>query len=367
MRAAVYHGRRDVRIEEVPTPDPGPGELLVRVTAVGICGTDAQEYDSGPHMFPIDRPHPVTGHVGPMVLGHEFTGRVESLAEGVSGFRVGSLVVSGAGVSCGQCSWCGRGRTNLCERYSTIGLQRHGALAEYVAVPAATCVDVSGSGLSPGVLALAQPMSIAVHSMRRGRLEPGDVAVVIGAGGIGAFLTHAAATLGATVVVSDIDARRVRAARRLGAAHAVEAGDASSIAAALERAGLVPTVVYEVTGTAGGLGSALGVLARGTRLVQVGHQAAPREIDLPVLTLDELEVIGSNAHVLVDDLPEALRLLASRAGGWSDVAPTVFPLDGLVDQLELLARGESDRIKTLIDPWGSEVRSTGGPASGNRR
>lgn len=357
MRAAVYHGRGDVRIEDVPTPAPAPGELLLRIAAAGICGTDANEFATGPHMFPIERADPRSGHEGPMIPGHEFVGRIEGAGDGVGDFADGMLVVSGAGVSCGRCDWCRRGRTNLCERYWTVGLQGNGALAEYAAVPASSCVDASDLGLSADALALAQPMSIAVHAMRRGRLEPGDVAVVIGAGGIGAFLSYVTAALGATVVAVDLDPKRLDMAARLGATHVVDAAD-GPLSERLARDGLVPIVAYEVTGTAAGLDSALGLLSWGTRLVLIGHQAAGRELDLPALTLGEHEVIGTNAHVLRADLPEALRLLAARPEGWSDVAPTVVPLDGLVGELRALADGSSGRIKTLIDPWATGARAT---------
>lgn len=108
--------------------------------------------------------HPHFGHRGPIIPGHEFTGIVRQVGAGVDGFNEGDLVASGAGISCGECVRCRRMRTNLCERYSTVGLSRDGALAEYVTVPAATCLQVAPYGLTPDAAALAQPMSIAVHA-----------------------------------------------------------------------------------------------------------------------------------------------------------------------------------------------------------
>ena len=130
MKAARYHGRLDIRIEDVPAPVPADDELLLEVAAVGICGTDAAEFAHGPTMFPIDHAHAVTGHRGPMIPGHEFAGTVVAAGRDVSGFAEGDLVTSGAGVSCGVCGNCRAGRTNLCDRYFTIGLNRDGALAE---------------------------------------------------------------------------------------------------------------------------------------------------------------------------------------------------------------------------------------------
>ncbi len=106
MRAAVYHGPGDVRIEERPVPVPAAGEVLLRVLRSGICGTDLAEFEHGPRLFPLRTPHPVTGHVGPMTMGHEFTGQVVGVHDqNPASFAFGARVASGAGVSCGQCPW----------------------------------------------------------------------------------------------------------------------------------------------------------------------------------------------------------------------------------------------------------------------
>ena len=358
MRAAVFHGQGDVRVETVADPSCGPGELLLEVTAVGICGTDAHEFRSGPHMFPIDSPHPVSGHVGPMIPGHEFAGVVRDVGAGVSGFAPGDLVASGAGISCGRCVQCRRGRTNLCQSYSTVGLQRDGGLAELVSVPAAICVNVAGTGLTPDAAALAQPMAIAVHAMRRGRLTEQDQAVILGAGGIGAFLTFAASQTAATVAVFDLDPDRLRIAGDLGATHAGRIGSVDP-AAAVQQWGIEPTVIYEVSGTVAGLRSALAMRTKGARVVLVGLQGSEYALEARRFSLEEQELIGTNAHVCGADLPEAVRLLALREQSWSDVAPRALSLDDLVGEgLRLLAEGRSPRIKTLIDPRAEHSRPT---------
>ena len=359
MRAAVYHGRHDVRIEDVAVPAPGPGELLLRVGSVGICGTDAHEYSAGPSLFPIQRQHPVSGHEGPMIPGHELSGTVVGVGEGTDAFATGTLVVSGAGVSCGDCHWCRRGSTNLCATYSTVGLQRNGALAEFVTVPASTCIDVAPYGLGPDTAALAQPMAIAVHAMRRGRLGAGDVAVIIGVGGIGAFLTYACAELGATVVVTDLDAGRLAIAKALGAHHALRIGVDESPLQVLQANDLVPSVIYEVSGSGPGIAEAVSIAPRGCRIVVIGHQHSPTEVDLKDLSLREIELLGTQAHAVGTDLPEALRLIASREAGWSDIAPIALNLDSLVAEgLIPLVERRSQQIKTLIDPWTTATRPT---------
>ncbi|MGH2635910.1 MAG: zinc-dependent alcohol dehydrogenase [Actinomycetota bacterium] len=357
MRAAVYYGKRDLRVEEAPDPVAGPGELLLRVSAAGICGTDAGEYSAGPRMFPITAADPRTGHVGPMIPGHEVAGTVEAVGEGVDRFAPGSLVVTGAGISCGRCARCREGRTNLCERYASVGLQRDGGLAQFVAVPAATCV-AAPAGLTPDTAALGQPMAIGVHSMRQGSPRTGERALVIGAGGIGAFLTYALVEAGIHTVVADLDEGRLAIAAALGAELTLGPGDGPTPDVVRQRAG-DPDVVYEVTGSADGLEAALAVVRPGGRVVAVGLQDLPREIDLRSVTLREISIHGTNAHVVGSDLPEALRLLAARREPWSDVAPVALSLDRLVpDGLEPLAEGRSRRIKTLVDPWAEAPRPT---------
>src|SRR4051812_39099338 len=207
MRAAVYHGPGDVRIESVPEPGPpAPGELVVEVLRGAICGTDSSEYEHGPHLIPLHDRHPNSGHVGPLILGHEFVGRVTQLGEGVTRFQVGDRVVTGAGASCGECEWCRAGRTNLCSVYYTLGLHAHGGLAAAATTPADICVAVP-DGCSDDAAAMAQPLAVALHALARGRPEPTDRVVIIGAGGIGALMIGGAAGRGFEHVIAvDIDA-----------------------------------------------------------------------------------------------------------------------------------------------------------------
>ncbi|MSZ39246.1 MAG: alcohol dehydrogenase catalytic domain-containing protein, partial [Actinobacteria bacterium] len=115
MKAAVYHAAGDVRIEERDVPTPVAGEALIKVLRSGMCGTDASEYKSGPKIFATQTRHPVSGHHGPMILGHEFIGEIVGNVDAASGFVTGDLVASGAGISCGSCKRCLEMRTNLCE------------------------------------------------------------------------------------------------------------------------------------------------------------------------------------------------------------------------------------------------------------
>ncbi len=358
MRAAVFYGKGDIRVETVSDPVVAPGELLLEVHAAGICGTDAHEFSAGPHMFPIHTEHAVTGHVGPMIPGHEVTGRIVEVGPGVDGFEVGAIVASGGGIWCGECEACGVGRTNLCERYSTIGLSRNGGLAQYCRVPAITCLSIEQYGITEDTAGLGQPMAIGVHAMRRGRLTAGEDAAIVGAGGIGAFLTYAAAEQGASVGVVDLDKGRLEIASRLGAEH-IHVASEGSAAEAFADHDLKPAVVYEVSGHPAGLATALELVRPGGRLVLVGLHGGNLAANARDLTLAEIEIIGTNAHVCDVDLPRALELLGARSTPWDDVAPVALPLDQLVrDGITPIVEGSSKQIKTLIDPWSDSARST---------
>jgi (R,R)-butanediol dehydrogenase/meso-butanediol dehydrogenase/diacetyl reductase len=357
MRAAVLHGRADLRVDNVPIPRPGPGEVLLRVRAVGVCGTDAAEYSHGPAMMPIERPHPVTGHRGPMIIGHEFAGEVVEVGSGLDSGLHGRLLASCGAISCGRCEPCARGRTNLCDSYAAVGLHRDGAAAEFVAAPLASCQPADALGIPPDAAALGQPMSIAVHAARRGRVSEGERAVLLGAGGIGAFLTYVLARLGLHVMVVDPDERRRAIAAGLGAAAVAAAGPD---VAPGELLGGRPHVVFEASGAAAGLDAAFAALPPGGRLVLVGMQKLPTTLDLRRSTLREHEVIGTNGMVADPDFRDALRLVAARTAGWADVAPTAWPLEEIVSgALQPMANGAAPAIKTLIDPAATRARPTG--------
>lgn len=352
MKAAVFHGRLDVRIEDIPRPVPGSGEVLVRVESAGICGSDAAEYAHGPILIPTD----TEGRPQQIALGHEYVGTAVEVGPGVTTIAPGSVVVSGAGISCGACKQCLAGRTNLCTSYHTTGLHQDGGLAEYVLVPETILFDATTSGLSFDTLALAQPMAIAVHALRRSGLKAGQDAVIVGAGGIGAFLTFAAASIGARAFVSDLDEERLKLARSLGA-FATELAGQRSLAEQLQSHGMDPAVFFEVSGSRQAFESVLEAAEPGAVLVPIGLQKDPLDLPLMEWTLKEFTVVGTVAHVFSSDIPESVRLLASRVGDWSDVAPKVLPLSSLVGEgLMPIADGTSKLVKTLISPGSTSVR-----------
>lgn len=347
MRAAVYHGPHDVRVEDVPEPTPGPEDVLLEVVRSGMCGTDATEWSKGPKAFPLTTPHPVTGHVGPMVLGHEFVGRVLEAAPG-GRHAVGDLVASGAGVWCGRCDRCLEGRTNICRRYFTLGLSTHGGMAERVAVADRTLTAVP-DGLSVDHAGLAQPVAVGLHAARRAGVAPGDRVVVIGAGAIGSFVLAGLRSLGpADITVVDFAGSRLERATRLGADRVVEVGPDTDSALAELLAGSGADVVVEASGAPGQLGHALRLLRPGGTLLQVGLPSRPEELDVHTLVMREITVRTTLAHICLDDLAPALEILATTSLG-GELLDSVRPLDDVAGQLQRLADGELDG-KVLIDP-----------------
>jgi (R,R)-butanediol dehydrogenase / meso-butanediol dehydrogenase / diacetyl reductase len=301
-----------------------------------------------PHFFPIYAPHPHSGHSGPTIPGHEFSGWVTGVGDGVTGFSEGDLVAVGAGVSCGTCPQCQAGNTNLCATYWTVGLHAHGGLAEMAVLPASSAFSLAGEAISSDLAALAQPMSIGVHATRRGRVGASDRVVVLGAGGIGSFIVKAAHSLGAEVTAVDLDPGRLATAARLGASSTLDASEDG-----LERLvdGGSPDVIFECTGKPGSLIGGMSLVADHGRLVVVGHQPEPVAVDFRQIALDELELIGTQAHVLASDLPIAVDLIVGDPDAWTEIAPTVLPLDQVVESgIIPMARGESRQIKMLFDP-----------------
>jgi threonine dehydrogenase-like Zn-dependent dehydrogenase len=344
MRAAVYHGAGDVRVESVAAPgDPGPGELLLAPRMGAICGTDASEFAHGPHMIPLHQRHPGSGCVGPLVIGHEFVGRVEAVGEGVEGVAVGDRVVSGAGVSCGECAWCLAGRTNLCASYYTLGLSAPGGLAELVRSPASICHRVPAA-VADEAAAMAQPLAVAIHALDRGGVGAGQTLAVLGIGGIGAFIVGAAATRGLERLIAiDVDPAKLALAGALGADDVVDARseDVAAAIRAISAAGDGADVVMEATGVPASPSIAIHAAKRGGRVVIVGLQAEPPPVDVFDAALREVDLTTTVAHICDTNLPESLGVLAETEVA-GQVLDRVISLERIVeDGLAPLAEGRA--------------------------
>jgi (R,R)-butanediol dehydrogenase/meso-butanediol dehydrogenase/diacetyl reductase len=326
--------------------------VTLRVVRAGLCGTDASEYAAGPVMTPLKAPHPVTGVHGAVVLGHEFIGEVEEVGSEVSRLAVGDRVAAGAGVWCGRCDWCLRGQTNLCQYYWTFGLSADGGLTERLNVPAAMLHPIAPH-VSDDNAALAQPLAVGIHAVSRSRIRPGDVVVVHGVGAIGSFILAGAVAAGAGAVVAvDVDPGRLDVATKLGATHLVDSRQADPLELVRELTGsALADVTVEASGLVDGMSRVQRLTRRGGTLLLVGLPKKEVSFNAVDLTLREIDVMTTVAHVCDENLPAALALLAER--NLADLlVEKVVPLDRAIqDALVPLAEGRA-RGKLLVDPRG---------------
>lgn len=351
MKAVVLHAAGDIRIEERPEPRaPGCSEVRVRVTRVGLCGTDVSEYTAGPMMTPLKTRHPNSRVLGPVVLGHEFIGVVESVGEGSERFAPGDRVAAGAGVWCGSCPWCLRGQTNLCQSYWTYGLSADGGLTQVVTVPESMLHPVA-SHVSDDNAALAQPLAVGLHAVDRSRGRPGDVVVVHGAGAIGSFVIAGLKAAGAGAIVAvDIDPGRLETAAKLGADVTVDASSTDPLEVVRELTGAtLADVCVEASGVPDGLTRVQRLTRRGGTVLLVGLPKGEVSFTANDLILREIDVMTTVAHVCDRNLPTALALLAERDLA-SLLVERVVPLGQVVEDAFTPMAGGSARGKFLVDP-----------------
>jgi len=346
MRAARWHAPHDVRIESVPEPTPRPGEVVLRVEWCGLCGTDVHEYLHGPVLIP-SRPHPLTGQVPPVTLGHEFCGTVTAVTD--AAFAPGDRVTASACLVCQECSWCRAGQSNLCAKLGSIGLCADGGFADFVRVPAYAVYRVPNS-VTPEIGALAEPTAVAVHACRRARLRAGETVAVVGAGTIGLLVVQAARAHGAAAVFSiePIAARR-QLAQELGAQAAFDPAVPVDKEIAAATGSRRADVVFECTGSMAGIETALRVSGKAGRVVIVGIYRDASPAPWARLQAHEKEIIGSSAYT--DEFPAALEMLASGAVRGAALITDRITLEDLEARgLRPLVEEPSQHLKILVRP-----------------
>jgi (R,R)-butanediol dehydrogenase/meso-butanediol dehydrogenase/diacetyl reductase len=323
MRAAVWHGARDIRVEDVPTPrEPAPDEVLVAVDVACLCASDLAEYRDGPHVIPVRRPHPLSGRVAPVTLGHEFVGRVVATGAAVTGLSTGDRVCGDACLRCGTCFWCRRGEYNICSSGGSIGLHADGAFADFLTVPDYTLHRVP-DGVDDRSAAIVEPLAVGLHGLRRGRFSAGETVVVVGFGMVGAAVTLIASAIGAgRVIVVESSPARAEAARQAGATDVLAPGDELRGAVRALTEGRGADVVVDCTGREAVLPVSVELSRRGGRVVICGLAHEPSAIRGDRLVYFEREVIGSLGYR--HDHDAVLRLLETGKldVGWL-FAPTI--------------------------------------------
>jgi len=346
MKAAVWHGRYDIRVEQVPEPSPGPREVKVEVAWCGISGTDVHEYESGPIMIAAHGPHPLTGKRAPIVMGHELSGRVAELGSGVESVSVGDRVAANSIISCGTCRACLSGFPNVCEVGALIGLSSDGAFARFVCLPEQTLYRLPDA-LDLAHAALLEPMSTGVRAIRRARLQAGERIAVIGGGTIGMGVLQAGLALGASdvLLIEPVAQRRV-IGERLGA-RAIDPQDTEALAAEASQVDVVASCVSPSQTAALGIE----LLRVHGRLVIVGLSLESALLDLNRLLVGEREILGTAGRVHRDDFPTLASLMMRGVVDAEAMITTRIALDDIVHKgFEAMRREKETHLKILVDP-----------------
>ncbi|AFR07271.1 zinc-dependent alcohol dehydrogenase family protein [Nocardiopsis alba] len=330
MRAAIITEPGSLIVDDRPDPTPAPDGVVVRVGACGICGTDLHIADGE---FP---PSPY-----PLVPGHEFAGTVTAVGENVTtGLAPGDRVAVDPSLFCGHCEYCRAGRGNLCGNWGAIGDTVDGAFAEYVAVPAANCYRMPDS-MSMREGALVEPLSCAVHGVRRIGVEAGERFLLVGAGTMGLLLQQLLQRSGAQVTMVDRNTRRLAIAEELGAyATATDADD-------LKEADFDAAV--DVTGVPQAIEAAFSSLRRGGRLLIFGvaDEAARMSLSPFRVYNDEITIVGSMA--VLNSYGAALDLMASGAIETAPLLTDALPLERFPEALDMMRAGTGVKIQVVPD------------------
>jgi len=346
MRAAVYYGNHQVKIEDVPEPSAGAGEVKVRVSRNGICGTDLHEYFDGPIFISAD-PHPLTGGSMPVVLGHEFSGVVTEVGKDVTDVGEGDHVTIEPVYRCGECRPCKAGRYNVCNLVGFHGLMADGGMAEYTVVPR-NQVHTLPDSVPVEMGALVEPMSVAYHAAVHAQVDERSNALIYGAGPIGIGLWFALRGMGLTEIdVVEPSATRRESIEALGArtldpttqdvpALIADRTDGDGVDAAFDAAGVAPAVE-----------SALACVGEHRPLVSVAIYDKPLPTPLINLVLRERRIQGTLCYT-GEDYRAVIDLMARGhydMMGWVETVP----LSGVVEQgFEELRAGH--KMKLLVDP-----------------
>ena len=355
MRAMVYHGTRDLRLEHVDEPVPGPDEVKLRIDYCGICATDIEEYVHGPREISHETPHPITGGLVPIVTGHEIAGTAVEVGNAVGGVQPGDRVVVNGVQGCEECWWCRNGQTTQCALQYSVGFARDGGLAEHMVWPGSGVIRLPDS-LASDEAALIEPTSVGVHALRRGRLSPGERVAVLGVGTVGMLTVQAAKAMGAEVFAIDRRQMSLDLAEELGANAAVNT-ETSDVPKTLRDLtdGKGPDIVVDSAGGPDTPALAVETVRRGGRVVVLAIYASKSAFDFNSLIDTEAEMIGTQGN-LQADMEEAVRLVASGEVKTKPLISDVIGLEQVVDVgFARMMASTKDIFRILVAPSGGKT------------
>jgi L-iditol 2-dehydrogenase len=336
MRVSVLRGVGEVDVLERPVPEPGPGEVLVRIGSVGVCGSDVHYYEHGrigPYV--VDKP---------LVLGHEAGGEVAAVGDGVTSLRVGQRVSVEPGVPCRDCAQCLAGRYNLCPDVKFFATPPHdGAFREYVVMPASFVFPVPDT-ISDDAAGLLEPLSVGVWACRRAQVSPHTRVLVTGAGPIGLIAAQAARAYGAPeVLVTDVNPHRLRLAEELGLS-ALNVAETP-----IADAGYEADVLIECSGNQRATRDAVSTLARAGAAVLVGMGGD--DVVLPLTYIQDRELVLTGAFRYANTWPTAIGLAASGRVDLDRLVTGHYGLDDVEEALTV-ARRDPTSVKVVVRPSG---------------
>ncbi len=342
MKAAVFHGpNQPLKVEEVPTPKPGAGEILVKVAACGVCHTDMHYIDHGVPTF--KKP--------PMILGHEASGTVAELGEGVDKWTVGDKVLLPAVLSCGVCRQCREGRENICDNMQMFGNHVDGSYAEFVLAPAKDALVMpDGVPLVEGSI-IADAVSTPFHAVvNRAKVKPGDWVAVFGCGGVGINCVQVAAAVGASVIALDVMPEKLELARQFGAQMTINTAEVERVDKAIKKMiGDGVDIAFEVIGKPETIQAAYSTIRKGGLCVVVGYTHLGVEIPAAKLMFFEQAIIGSLGCRPVD-YPRIIEMARIGKIKIKELVTGRFALDDINDAFELLRKGDPKTIRSVIVP-----------------
>ena len=350
MKALVLKAYGQFALQDVPEPEMGPEDVLVRVHACGICGSDVHGMDGS------------TGRrLPPIIMGHEAAGVIQAVGARVADWNPGDHVTFDSTISCGRCGFCRSGRINLCDNRRVLGVscgdyRQHGAFAEYVVVPRHILYRLP-AGLGFEQAAMVEALSVAVHAVNRTPLRLGDRVVVVGAGMIGLLAVQAARAAGAGWVAAvDLEADRLELARRLGADYCLKA-DACDVPAEIRKLtdGRGADAALEVVGASKSVNTAIQVLRKGGALTLVGNISPQVELPLQAVVTRELSLSGSCASC--GEYPVCLELMARGVVQVAPLISAVAPLAEGADWFRRLYARDKGLMKVILLPCEAEVHN----------